>query len=127
MGTNLVQVHGVVADHLRGVNSFDVDAVMATFADDAIVNDARREIRGRDAIRRWVAKEIVGDHVTIELLEVSDHYGDVVTRGRYDGDYDKSALPGGELVMSSYFAIRDGRIVTLAIINNRPSEYDQPE
>lgn len=122
--TTSTSLSGVVAANLRGVNSFDVDAVMATFAEDAYVNDARREIRGATAIRQWVAKEIVGDHVTIEPLEAAEHYGDVVVRGRYDGDYDKSKLPNGELIMTNYFGVRDGKIVSLAIINNRTSEYD---
>ncbi len=36
----------------------------ATFADDALVNDAHREFWGAEAIRRWVAREMVGDRVT---------------------------------------------------------------
>jgi hypothetical protein len=100
---------GVVAEHIRAVNDFDADAIVATFADDAYVNDARREIRGIDAIRAWVKKEMVGDSVTIEPVEVLDHYGDTIVRGRYDGTYDKSNLPD-ELIMSNYFSVRDGRI-----------------
>jgi hypothetical protein len=115
---------GVVAEHIRAVNDFDVDAVVATFAGDAYVNDARREIRGIDAIRAWVKKEMVGDNVTIEPVEVLDHYGDTIVRGRYDGSYDKSNLPD-ELVMSNYFSVRDGKIVSLAVIFNQPSDYNQ--
>jgi hypothetical protein len=47
-----------------------------------------------------------------------------IVRGRYDGTYDKTNLPG-ELIMSNYFAVRDGKIVSLAVIRNQPSEYDQ--
>jgi limonene-1,2-epoxide hydrolase len=112
----------VVADYLAAVNAFDVDAIVAAFAPDAYVNDARREIRGVDAIRRWVEKEMVGDHVTMEPLEVVDHYGDTIVRSRYDGTYDKTNLPG-ELVMSDYFSVRDGKIVSLAVIRNQPSPY----
>ncbi|HEX4219550.1 MAG TPA: nuclear transport factor 2 family protein [Acidimicrobiales bacterium] len=112
----------VVADYLAGVNAFDVDAVVATFAPDAYVNDARREITGIEAIRRWVEKEMVGDHVTMEPLEVVDHHGDTIVRSRYDGTYDKTNLPG-ELVMSDYFSVRDGKIVSLAVIRNQPSPY----
>ena len=61
----------VIAEHLAAVNAFDVDAIVATFADDAYVNDARREIVGVDAIRRWVEQEMVGDHVTMEVREVA--------------------------------------------------------
>ena len=112
----------VVAAYLAAVNAFDVDAIVAAFAPDAYVNDARREIRGVDAIRRWAEKEMVGDHVTMEPLEVVDHYGDTIVRSRYDGTYDKTSLPG-ELVMSDYFSVRDGKIVSLAVIRNQPSPY----
>jgi hypothetical protein len=90
----------------------------------AYVNDNRREIRGTDAIRRWVNKELVGDRITIEPVEVLDHYGDTIVRGRYDGTYDKTNLPG-ELIMSNYFSVREGKIVSLDVIRNQPSEYDQ--
>jgi hypothetical protein len=122
--TTATQLTGVVAEHIRAVNNFDTDAIVATFADDAFVNDNRREIRGTDAIRRWVNKELVGDSVTIEPVEVLDHHGDTIVRGRYDGTYDKSNLPG-ELVMTNYFSVRDGKIVSLAVIRNQASEYDQ--
>jgi hypothetical protein len=112
----------VVADYLAAVNAFNLDGMVATFAPDAYVNDARREISGIDAIRRWAEKEMVGDHVTMEPLEVVDHYGDTIVRSRYDGTYDKTNLPG-ELVMSDYFSVRDGKIVSLAVIRNQPSPY----
>jgi limonene-1,2-epoxide hydrolase len=112
----------VVAQYLDGVNAFDVDAIIATFAPDAYVNDARREIRGVDAIRLWVETEMVGDHVTMEPIEVVDHHGDTIVRSRYDGSYDKTNLPA-ELIMSDYFSVRDGKIVSLAVIRNQPSPY----
>ena len=120
--TKSVSLPPVIAAYLDGVNAFDVDAIMACFAEDAYVNDARREINGIDAIRRWVEKEMVGDHVTMEPLEVVDHYGDTIVRSRYDGTYDTTNLPG-ELVMSDYFSVRDGKIVSLTVIRNQPSPY----
>ncbi len=116
------ELNGIVAEHIDAVNAFDVDGIVATFAADAYVNDARREIAGLDAIRKWVEKEMVGDKVTMEVLEVVDHYGDTIVRARYDGEYDKTNLPD-ELVMSNYFSVRDGRIVSLAVIFNQPSPY----
>jgi hypothetical protein len=112
----------IVAEHIAAVNAFDTERIVATFAADAYVNDNRREMRGADAIRAFVAKEIVGDHVTMEVVEVIGHYGDVIVRARYDGTYDKSNLPD-ELILTNYFSIRDGKIVGLAIIFNQPSPY----
>jgi hypothetical protein len=112
----------VVAGYLDAVNAFDLDGMIAAFAPDAYVNDARREISGIDAIRRWAEKEMVGDHVTMEPLEVVDHYGETIVRSRYDGTYDKTNLPV-DLVMSDYFTVRDGKIVSLKVIRNQPSPY----
>ena len=118
----ITELPPIVAEHIAAVNAGDTDAIVATFAPDAYVNDARREINGVDAIRRWVAKEMVGDHVTMEVREIVDNYGDIVVRAKYDGTYDKTNLPD-ELIMSSYFSLRDGKIVSLAVIRNQPSPY----
>jgi len=112
----------VVAEHIAAVNAFDTDRIVSTFAPDAYVNDNRREIWGTEAIRTFVSKEFVGDHVTMEVREVIDHYGDVIVRAKFDGTYDKTNLPD-ELVMTSYFAIRDGKITSLTVIFNQPSPY----
>lgn len=112
----------VVAEHIAAVNAFDTERIVATFAPDAYVNDNRREIWGTDAIRAFIAKEFVGDRVTMEVREVIDHHGDLIVRAKYDGDYDKTNLPE-VLVMTSYFALRDGRISSLTVIFNQPSPY----
>jgi len=112
----------VVAEHIAAVNAFDTERIVATFAPDAYVNDNRREIWGTDAIRAFMAKEFVGDHVTMEVREVIDHHGDIIVRATYDGDYDKTNLPE-VLVMTSYFALRDGKITSLTVIFTQPSPY----
>jgi hypothetical protein len=117
MSISTVKLGGVVAEYVAAVNAFDADAIVATFADDALVNDVRREFWGKDAIGRWVREELVGDRVTVEPIDVIDHHGQTILRGRYDGQYDKTNLPD-ELILTSYFTVRDGRIVTLIIIHN---------
>ena len=116
------ELNGIVAEHIAAVNAFDTEGIVATFAPDAYVNDNRREIRGADAIRAFMAKEFVGDHVTMEVREVIDHYGDILVRAGFDGTYDKTNLPD-DFVMTSYFSIRDGKISSLAVIFNQPSPY----
>ena len=79
--------------------------------------DVRREFWGKDAIRGWVHAEVVGVHVTAEPTQVIEHHEQTILRGRYDGEYDKTNLPD-ELILTHYFTVRDGRIVTLIIIQN---------
>ena len=116
------ELPAIAAEYIDAVNALDTERIVATFAPDAYVNDNRREIWGTEAIRAFFAKEFVGDHVTMEVREVVDHYGDILVRAGFDGTYDKTNLPD-ELVMTSYFSIRDGKIVSLTVIFNQPSPY----
>jgi len=116
------ELPAAVAEYLAAVNALDTERIVATFAPDAYVNDNRREIWGTDAMRAFFAKEFVGDHVTMEVLEVVDHYGDILVRARFDGTYDKTHLPE-DFQMTSYFGLRGDKIVSLAIIFNQPSPY----
>ena len=111
----------VISEHIEAVNAFDLDGIVATFAEDAFVNDVRREFRGIEAIRRWAEREMVGDKVTIEVREVVDNHGDTIVRGAYDGEYDKTKLPPGELILSNYFGVREGKITSLIVIRNEPA------
>jgi hypothetical protein len=115
--TTTPTLDGIVGEHVAGVNAIDEDAIVATFAPDALVNDAHREFWGTEAIRRWVAKEMVGDKVTLKVTEVIDHHGETIVRGRYYGLFDKTKLPD-ELILTNYFTVRDGKIVTLIVIRN---------
>jgi len=118
----ITELPPIVAEHLDAVNAFDTDRIVNTFAANAYVNDTSREIWGTDAIRRFMAKELVGDHVTMEVREIVDHYGDVIVRAKWDGTYDKTNL-ADEIIVTGYFSIRDNKIVSLTIILNQPSPY----
>jgi hypothetical protein len=111
-----------IAAHIAAINSFDIDAVMGTFNEDALVNDAAREFWGREHIRAWIAQEMVGDHVTLEPVEVVENDGLHAVRCKFDGDYDKTNLPD-PFIMTNYFRVRDGKIITLFVIKNTDPKY----
>ncbi len=112
----------LLAAYIKAVNAFDLDAIMATFRDDALVNDARREFVGTASIRAWARRELVDDKVTMDVTEVAHHGALTIVRARYDGEYDKTNLPD-ELVLTSYLTVADGKISSLIIVHNEPSPY----
>jgi hypothetical protein len=120
--TTQLALDPAITAHVSAINSFDIDAIMDTFAEDALVNDASREFWGHDHIRAWITKEMVGDHVTLEPIEVMDNDGLYAVRCKFDGDYDKTNLPN-PLIMTNYFRVRGGKIVTLFIIKNNDPKY----
>jgi ketosteroid isomerase-like protein len=106
-----------IADYFSATNALDLDALVATFAEDALVNDIRREFLGTEAIRDWARHESIGDKVTVEVIDVVHHYGDVIVSGQLEGDFDRTGLPD-PVVLTYYFSVRDDRIVKLIIILN---------
>ena len=109
----------VVAEHIRAVNACGEEAIVATFADDALVNDARREFWGTGAICRRITAEMTGAKVTV-VTEVLDHHGDTIVRGRYDGEFDRTGRPD-DVIRTSYFTVRDGRSSACSSSGTRPS------
>ena len=59
----------------------------------------------------------------MDVTEVIDHHGDTIVRAAYDGDFEKTDLPN-PVILTNYFSVRDNKIVSLVIILNKPSEYD---
>jgi hypothetical protein len=110
----------VVERYIAAANAFDLDAMMATFVEDAFVNDNHREFWGKEAIRKFAAKELVGDKVTMAVTNVRHHHGMVVVAAKFDGTYDKTNLPD-PLILTSYFLLDGDKIATLFIIFNKPA------
>jgi len=108
----------VVADHIAACNAHDIEAWMATFAPDALLNDFQREFDGAAAIRAFGEKDIFGDVVTMAPVRAVERHGDVSVDAQMDGTYDKTGLPD-PLILSFYFTIRDERITQLIIIHNK--------
>jgi ketosteroid isomerase-like protein len=59
-----------VAAYVEATNSFDLERLMATFAEDALVNDQLRDHWGKPAIREWVKREIIGVRLTMNVTKV---------------------------------------------------------
>jgi hypothetical protein len=110
----------IIEEHIAAVNAGDLDALAATFADDAYIA-TQADARGPDAIRALLAKEFINDHVTLEVREVTEHHGDYIVRTKYDGTYPKDNLPD-PLIMTNYFAVLDDKIVTVAVIFIPPTD-----
>jgi hypothetical protein len=109
-----------VQGYITAGNAFDTDAMAEVFAADALVNDDRREFWGRDAIRAWIDREVVGAKVTMAVTATEEHYGDVIVHAALDGEFDKTGLPD-PLILTHYFTVRDDHIVRLMIIRNQPA------
>jgi hypothetical protein len=58
----------------------------------------------------------------MQVTEVIGHCGETIVRGRCDGEYDKTNLPG-ELILAIYVTVGDGKIVSLIVIRDTPAGF----
>ena len=108
----------LVAAYVEATNSFDLERLMSTFAEDALVNDQLRDYWGKPAIGEWARRDIIGERLTMKVTQVINHYGNFIVTANVDGDYDKRGLPD-PLVLAFYFTPQSDSIVQLIILRNR--------
>jgi hypothetical protein len=96
-----------VQGYIDAGHAFDGDALTGWLAGDAFVYGTRREFCGKDAIRAWLDREIIGDKVTTDPAATAGHCGEVIFVYATDGECDKSRLPD-PLVITCYFTVNDG-------------------
>jgi hypothetical protein len=108
----------LVAEFVEATNSFDLEQLLATFTDDALVNDQLRDYWGKAAIRDWAERDIIGDRLTIAVTKIVSHYGNFIVTANVDGNFDKRGLPD-PLVLAFYFTPHHELIVQLIILRNR--------
>jgi hypothetical protein len=107
-----------VAAYVEATNSFDLERLLATFTEDALVNDQLRDYWGKPAIREWAKHDIIGESLTMNVTKVINHYGNYIATANVDGSYDKRGLPD-PLVLAFYFTPQSDLIVQLIILRNR--------
>ena len=82
-----------VAAYVEATNGFDLERLLALFADDALVNDQLRDYWGKPAIREWAVRDIVGQSLTMDVTAVIEHYGNCIVTANVRGKFDMTGLP----------------------------------
>jgi|SRR5215469_17252628 len=108
----------LVATYVEAINSFDLERLLTTFAENALVNDQLRDYWGKLAIREWAKRDIIGVGFTMKVTKVVSHYGNFIVTANADGNYDKRGLPD-PLVLAFYLTVHSDLIVQLIILRNR--------
>ncbi|HEY2486786.1 MAG TPA: nuclear transport factor 2 family protein [Candidatus Binataceae bacterium] len=108
----------LVAAYVEATNSFDLERLLDTFAEDALVNDQLRDYWGKPAIREWAKRDIIGERLTMKVTNAIIHYGNFIVTANVDGNYDKRGLPD-PLVLAFYLTANSDLIVQLIILRNR--------
>lgn len=107
-----------VASYVDATNDGHLDELLASFVDDALVNDQLVDHWGKDAIREWALRDVIGERMTLKVVKVIQHYGHSIVTAYVDGAFDKRGLPD-PLTLSFYFSLFNDKIVQLIILRNQ--------
>jgi len=88
----------------------DIDAMLAPFAEAAIVKDEGEEMRGLAAIRKWMEETNRKYRYAVEVTGVSGSTSTTTVTCRLTG-----AFPGSPVDVRYAFALNDGNIAGLEI------------
>ena len=105
---------GPIARFLRAVNGGASADLAASFADDAVVVDVNRELRGLGAIAGGARPDSFGALVHFDVLDGAEHAGRTSVSVTVDGTFDRTGLPD-PLVMTHQFTVVEGKIAELRI------------
>jgi hypothetical protein len=106
------QILGSADGYVRTINGKDPDGFIALFAEGAVIDDAGRIVRGREAIRAWAASDIFGGNVTFTALDMSGEENDATITAKVDGTFDRTGLPD-PLIMTFNVVALEGKITKL--------------
>jgi hypothetical protein len=75
-----------VARLLQAANDNDVDAFLAGFTAEGVVDDWGREFVGADAIRSWSDNEFIGKRVTLDVRDTEQRGATTVVTAQVGGE-----------------------------------------
>ena len=107
-----------IGAYIQATNSWDLNRLIATFVDDALVNDQLQDYWSKHEIEVWAARDIIGERLSMSVIHTKKHYGHIILTANVDGNFDKRGLPD-PLVLTFYFSIMNEKIVQLIILRNR--------
>ena len=103
-----------ITNLVDAVNRHDQQGFLATFADDAMINNRHRPFWGKDAIAQWSSEEFIGRNVTMEISNVVDHHGDLIVNAWVDGAYDPDA--GSDRTELAFYCVARGDKIAKIVI-----------
>jgi ketosteroid isomerase-like protein len=107
---NATKLVGPVANYVAAANAHDIEAMVATFNEGAVVRDEGKDRRGIAAIRQWAVEVSNKYHPTVEALGVAQTEGNTILSGRVSGDF-----PGSPIDLRYVFTLAGGKIECLEI------------
>ncbi len=105
-----VKLPRALIEYFAAANTDDADRVAACFAEDAVVRDEGRDIRGRGAVRAWAEGSRRKYRFHAEVTAVDEAADRTVVTAHLTGDF-----PGSPVDLRYRFKLAGSEIIALEI------------
>ena len=99
-----------IAEYFAAANSDDANRVSACFANDAVVHDEGRNIRGLSAVRAWAEDTRRKYRYRAEVVKVEEAADRTIVTAHLTGDF-----PGSPIDLRYRFKLAGSKIIALEI------------
>lgn len=99
-----------ISKYFEAKNLHAIDAMLATFSDQASVRDEGREMAGRPAIRNWIEETTRKYRVTVTPIGLDQSDAKTIVTATVSGTF-----PGSPIQLRYHFTIVGEQITHLAI------------
>lgn len=113
----------IVAAHIWAINSADLEGLMRSFHDAAMVCDQLQEVWGKEEIRHWAEAAIIGDRLSAYVVGAVTWRNQSAVTVHLNGRYEKRGMPD-PLTVKFYFSICDDLILQLTVLRVDPPVGD---
>lgn len=107
-----------MASYFAAANTQNVDAMLALFAETALVKDEGQDRRGLAAIREWMEEAIAKYRFAVTVTGITEADGQSIVTGRVSGTF-----PGSPVELRHFFTLAGNKITRLEII---PWRFKEP-
>jgi len=105
-----IEIPEPMASYFSATNAHNVDAMLALFAETALVKDEGQDRRGLAAIREWMEEAIAKYRFAVTVTGITEADGQSIVTGRVSGTF-----PGSPVDLRHFFTLAGGKITHLEI------------
>jgi hypothetical protein len=105
-----MKIPSIISAYVKAKNDRDTDAVVACFANNAVVHDEGKEHHGLPAIKEWCANSFKKYQYTIDPTGIVERDRETILTATLAGNF-----PGSPVSLGFCFTIQAGKITGLRI------------
>lgn len=105
-----IKLPPIIDAFLKAKNDYDSFAFVECFADDAIVQDEGREMRGKAIVKKWIEDSNAKYQDTVTAQGLVERDNETVLTAQVSGYFE-----GSPVLLDFHFIINEGKIIRLSI------------